>query len=152
MGISQTKRSRHSAQPRAPHSASTKTLNTASAPTPKPNKKATPTKKRRRRRELPLLPPPVITRRGKTTIRRYTNHSFHRMEEVKGKIVDYVEFHTSGESHDIDITFQDKTALHFSIDPGFLLETEYADWKTGNRRLLKRWPVLRSRGLSNPSA
>ena len=119
MGISQTKRSRHSAQPRAPHSASTKTLNTASAPTPKPNKKATPNKKRRRRRHLPLFPPPVITCRGKTTIRRYTSHSFHRMEEVKGKIVDYVEFFTSGESHDIAITFQDKPRCTFPLIPAF---------------------------------
>jgi len=144
MGISQTKRSRYSAQSRAPHP--------ASASTPKPNKKTTPNKKRRRRRKLPLLPPPVITRRGKTTIRRYINRSFHRMEEVKGKIVDYVEFHTSSESHDIDITFQDKTALHFSIDPGFLVETEFVDWKTGNWRPIKRWPLLRSRSLRNPSA
>jgi len=43
-----------------------------------------------------------------------------------------------------DVCFQDKTTLHFSIDPGFLLETEYADWKTGNWRRIKRWPTLRS--------
>ena len=90
------------------------------------------------------LPPPVIIRRGKTTIRRYSGRSVHRMEEVKGKIVDYVEFFTSGESHSIDVCFQDKTTLHFSIDPGFLLETEYADWKTCNWQPIKRWPVLRS--------
>jgi len=131
MAISQAKRSRHSAQSRAPQPASTAT--------PKPNKK-----RRRRRRPLPLLPPAVVTRRGKTTIRRFINRSFHRMEEIKGKIVDYVEFFTSSESHSIDICFQDKTTLHFTIDPSFLLETEYADWKTGNWRRIKRWPTLRS--------
>lgn len=91
-----------------------------------------------------LLPPPVIIRRGKTTIRRYSGRSVHHMEEVKGKIVECVEFYTSSESHSIDVCFQDKTTLHFSIDPGFLLETEYANWKTGNWQRIKRWPTLRS--------
>ena len=132
MAISQAKRSRHSAQSRA--------FEPATSSTPKSNKKHV----RRRRRKLPLLPPAVVTRRGKTTIRRFINRSFHRMEEVKGKIIDYVEFFTSSESHSIDICFQDKTTLHFTIDPSFLLETEYADWKTGNWRRIKRWPTLRS--------
>jgi hypothetical protein len=132
MAISQAKRSRSSAQSRAPQPAST-TI-------PKTNKK----RPRRRRRKLPLLPPPVITRRGQTTIRRYSGRSVHHMEEVKGKIVECVEFYTSSESHSIDVCFQDKTTLHFSIDPGFLLETEYADWKTGNWQRIKRWPTLRS--------
>ena len=66
------------------------------------------------------------------------------MEEVKGKIVECVEFYTSSESHSIDVCFQDKTTLHFSIDPAFLLETEYANWKTGNWQRIKRWPTLRS--------
>lgn len=99
----------------------------------------------RRRRKLPLLPPPVTIRRGKTTIRRYSGRrSVHQMEEVKGKIVECVEFYTSSESHSIDVCFQDKTTLHFSIDPGLLLETKYADWTTGNWRPIKRWPTLRS--------
>jgi hypothetical protein len=140
MAISQAKRSRHSAQSRALKPASTTTPKTGSIATPKSNEKRV----RRRRRKLPLLPPAVVTRRGKTTIRRFINRSFHRMEEIKGKIVDYVEFFTSSESHSIDICFQDKTTLHFTIDPSFLLETEYADWKTGNWRRIKRWPTLRS--------
>jgi hypothetical protein len=34
--------------------------------------------------------------------------------------------------------------LHFVIDPGFTLETEYSDWKTGNWRPIKRWPLIHS--------
>ncbi|HEU5415533.1 MAG TPA: hypothetical protein VFW31_17330 [Candidatus Angelobacter sp.] len=142
MAVSQAKRSRHSAQSRAPQ--------TASATTPKPSKRPQQRKKPRRRRYVSLLPPPVITRRGKTTIRRFSGRSVHHMEEVKGKIVDSVEFYTSSESHAIDVRFQDKTTLHFSIDPGFLLETEYVDWKTGDYRRIKRWPTLRS--LTSSSA
>jgi hypothetical protein len=44
----------------------------------------------------------------------------------------------------IDVRFQDKTALHFVIDPGFTLETEHAEWKTGNWRSIKRWPLIHS--------
>ena len=95
---------------------------------------------------MPLLPPPVVSRQGKTTIKRYSNRSFHRMEEVKGKTLDFVEFFTMNGYHVIDINFEDKTALHLSIEPCFTLEREYADWKTGNHRSLKEWPLIRSQG------
>ena len=84
------------------------------------------------------------TKRGKTTIRRYSRRTVYRFEEVKGKSVDLVEVFTAGGYHAIDVRFQDKTALHFAIEPGFILETEYADWKTGNWRPIKRWPLIRS--------
>src|SRR4029077_3133936 len=84
------------------------------------------------------------TKRGKTTVRRYSGRTFYRFEEVKGKPVDFVEVFTAGEYHSINVRFQDKTALHFVIDPGFILETEYADWKTGNWRPIKRWPLIHS--------
>jgi len=84
------------------------------------------------------------TKRGKTTIRRYRGRTFYRFEEVKGKPVDFVEVFTAGEYHAIDVRFEDKTALHFVIDPGFILETEYADWKSGNWRPIKRWPLIHS--------
>jgi len=84
------------------------------------------------------------SKRGKTTIRRYSGRTFYRFDEFKSKTVDFVEVFTAGEYHSIDVRFQDKTALHFVIDPGFTLETEHADWKTGNWRQVKRWPVIHS--------
>ena len=84
------------------------------------------------------------TKRGKTTVRRYSGRTFYRFEEVKGKPVDLIEVFTAGGAHSIDVRFQDKTAIHFAIEPGFILETEYADWKTGNWRPIKRWPLIRS--------
>src|SRR5260221_14354496 len=97
-----------------------------------------------RKRRIPRLPKPIITKRGKTTIRPYNGRRFYRFEEVKGKPLDYVEGFTASEYHSIDVRFEDKTAMHFVIDPGFTLETEYADWKTGNWRPIKRWPPIRS--------
>ncbi len=101
-------------------------------------------KKPKKRERLPASLRFTETKRGKTTIRRYSGRTFYRFEEVKGKPVDFVEVFTAGEYHAIDVRFQDKTALHFVIDPGFTLETEYADWKTGNWRPIKRWPLIHS--------
>ena len=84
------------------------------------------------------------TKRGKTTIRRYPGRSFYRFEEAKGKPIDYIEFFTMGEYNSIDIAFEDKTAVHFVIEPRFTLETEYADWKTGDWRPIKQWPLIHS--------
>jgi hypothetical protein len=116
----------------------------AHQPTPK---KAAAKKSRRRRKPRFYLPKPVITRRGKTTIRQYKNRSFHRLEEIAGKTVEYAEIFTSGEYHSITVRFQDKTALHFVIDPGFTLDTTYDDWKTGDLRRIKRWPLIHSATL-----
>ena len=108
------------------------------------NKPHTSARKHRKRERLPASLRFTETKRGKTTIRRYSGRRFYRFEEVKGKLVDLVEIFTAGESHSIEVRFQDKTALHFVIDPGFILETEYADWKTGNWRPIKRWPLIHS--------
>jgi hypothetical protein len=109
--------------------------------------KAKPKTLPRTRRKREHLPPSLRfteTKRGKTTVRRYSGRTFYRFEEVKGKIVDLVEVFTTGEYHSIDVRFQDKTALHFVIDPGFILDTGYVDWKTGNLRPIKRWPLIHS--------
>jgi hypothetical protein len=36
--------------------------------------------------------------------------------------------------------------MHFVIEPNFNLETEYADWKTGDWRGIKKWPLIHSAG------
>ncbi|MBZ5493053.1 MAG: hypothetical protein LAO76_19215 [Acidobacteriia bacterium] len=103
-----------------------------------------PARKTRKRRRFPSLPKPIITRRGKTTIRRYNGRRFHRFEEAQGKPLDYIELFTTGEYHSIAVRFQDKTCMNFVIEPTFTLEPEYSDWKTGNGRRIKRWPLIRS--------
>lgn len=57
---------------------------------------------------------------------------------------------TAGEYYAIDVRFQDKTALHFIIEPGFIMETELADSKTGNWRPIKRQPVTACSGNTFP--
>lgn len=104
-------------------------------------------KRPKKRERVPAALRFTETKRGKTTVRRYRGRTFYRFEEIKGKPVDFVEVFTTGEYHSIDVRFQDKTAFHFIINPGFILETEYADWKTGNWRSIKRWPPIHSETL-----
>jgi hypothetical protein len=111
-------------------------------PQSSPRKQSNPKKPKRER--LPASLRFTETKRGKTTIRRYSGRTVYRFEEVKGMTVDLVQVFTAGESHSIEVRFQDKTSLHFFIDPGFIMETEYADWKTGNLRTIKRWPLIHS--------
>jgi hypothetical protein len=58
--------------------------------------------------------------------------------------VDFVEVFLCAGYNCVDVRFDDKTALTFAIEPGFTLETEHADWKTGNWRPIKRWPLIHS--------
>src|SRR6476620_11346432 len=141
MAVTENKRSLPAAQPTtltAKHRSSKRaTVN----PTTKPTRK--------KRERLPASLRFTVTKRGKTTIRRYPGRSFHRFEEAKGKALDYVEFFTMGEYHCIDIAFEDKTAMHFVIEPSFTLETDYADWRTGNWRPIKHWPNIRSASFNS---
>src|SRR5215831_17106989 len=57
-------------------------------------------------KERERLPPSLRftkTRRGKTTIRRFSGRTFYRFEEIKGKPIDFVEVYTAGDYHAIDV-------------------------------------------------
>jgi hypothetical protein len=125
MAVIESKRSVSQAQPRAHQPRNSKSTHS-------------------KRNTVPASLRPVITKRGKTTVRRYPRSRFHRFEEAKGKQLDYIEFFTMGEFHCIDVAFEDKTAMQFVIEPTFTLETDYADWKTGDWHPIKRWPLIQS--------
>lgn len=48
----------------------------------------------------------------------------------------------TGDDPCVEIGFADKTALLFIMDTDTRLTMEpvYSDWKTGNERLIRRWP------------
>jgi hypothetical protein len=87
----------------------------------------------------------------KTTLRalkfRSDSTRSHRFTDVRGKTVDFVEFYTTGGYHCLDVRFQDKTAITFSIEPGFTVEAEHANWETGDLSSLRRWPPEQSASL-----
>jgi hypothetical protein len=64
-----------------------------------------------------------------------------RFPEVQGKTLEWVELWLDDEDRYIELSFQDKTALLFEIQPygGFHVLAAYGDWKTKNWREIKRW-------------
>jgi hypothetical protein len=101
--------------------------------------------KAKKRERLPASLRYTETKRGKTTIRRYDGRTFYRFEEVKGKTVDLIEVFVCADYNCVDVRFDDKTSLTFAIEPAFTLETEHADWKTSDWRLIKKWPLIHSK-------
>ncbi len=64
--------------------------------------------------------------------------------QMKGRTVEKGGLFTSADDHSIEIQFQDKTLLSFRFELGFTLSTDYLDSKTGDGRVIKRWPPIRS--------
>jgi len=67
-----------------------------------------------------------------------------RYREVHGKIVDYVELWMDSGERSVIIWFKDKTCLDFSLEPSLSVQTDYFDWKSGEQRVIKRWPPVHS--------
>ena len=95
------------------------------------------------------LPLSVTLQEGKTTIRQLKGRRFVHFGEFKGKTVSSLELFTSGgDSHAFTIRFQDRTALHFGISPGFTISAEYyKNQGLYDPLVLKRWPEIKSEQL-----
>lgn len=63
--------------------------------------------------------------------------------EMKGRTVERIEVSLSSDYRCVSIRFEDKTDFTIEIDTRLVCEAFHADWKTGNMRILKRWPVLK---------
>ena len=75
---------------------------------------------------------------------RFPHTRFFHYRQARGKTVEKEEFSASVDHHDITIWFTDKTSLNFSIEAGFTLKTQYSDWKSGEQRIVRSWPLFRS--------
>lgn len=64
-----------------------------------------------------------------------------RFPQVRGKTVERVELSLTDEEYSIEIRFHDRTALNIDMEPepGIKVTPDYADWKSGNWKPLKRW-------------
>ena len=67
--------------------------------------------------------------------------------EARGRTVERVELSADSDFPCITIRFQDNTDLTFVIDPALTFQADYSEWKAGNQKILKRWPVFRSDGI-----
>jgi hypothetical protein len=67
--------------------------------------------------------------------------------QARGRTVEMVELSLDSEFQCISIRFKDNTDLTVVIDTGLSFQAQYSEWKTGNQKVLKRWPVVRSSGM-----
>lgn len=63
---------------------------------------------------------------------------------VRGKTVEQVYMTAYGDLNCVTLSFTDKTELVVEVEPCLAFTADYSDWTTGNQRVLKRWPRLRS--------
>jgi len=62
--------------------------------------------------------------------------------EMKGRTVERIDVCLSPDYHSVSVRFEDKTDFTVEIDTRLTLTALHADWKTGNMRVLRRWPVM----------
>ena len=64
--------------------------------------------------------------------------------QAKGRVVKQVEFFNDPSNNTLELTFQDDTSLSFEFEPSFVWEAYFARWKSGEQRILHRWPPIHS--------
>jgi hypothetical protein len=67
--------------------------------------------------------------------------------QARGRTVEMVELNLDSDFHCINIRFQDETDLTFVIGTALTFRADYSNWKGGEQKVLKRWPVVRSAGM-----
>jgi len=64
-----------------------------------------------------------------------------KFPQVRGRTVEKVELSLDSDFRCVSIRFKDKTDLTVVIDAGLSFQAQYSEWKAGNQKVLKRWPV-----------
>lgn len=62
--------------------------------------------------------------------------------DVQGKVVADVYLTTKSYLKCVTLCFDDNTELVVDIEPSLSFKANYSDWKTGNQRIIKRWPRI----------
>lgn len=64
--------------------------------------------------------------------------------EVKGRVLDSVQFSTESNYHALVLDFADETSLTLVIDPCFFVSASLSNISTGSQQVLRRWPKTQS--------
>lgn len=65
--------------------------------------------------------------------------------EVRDKVIRGVELSSDLEYFGLTITFQDKTALNFTIEPRVAVFPVLADWTDGEEKAIRKYKPVRSK-------
>ena len=72
-------------------------------------------------------------------------HKISHLPQVKGKMLEGLEFISAPEYKGISLSFRDKTFLDFKIETFFTVKADYLNQKTGKHRRLRTWPETTER-------
>lgn len=89
------------------------------------------------------------TQKARRRDRARRNATYARLVEfpqARGQTVEKVELSLDSDFHCVSIRFKDNTDLTVVIDAGLSFQAQYSEWQSGNQKVLKRWPVVRSHG------
>lgn len=64
--------------------------------------------------------------------------------EIEGKTIKSLELWLECEEGNIVLNFTDNTVFELDVATGYIVQAEHSNWKTGNGRLIKRWPLFPS--------
>jgi hypothetical protein len=67
-----------------------------------------------------------------------------KFPQARGRTVEMVELSLDPDYHCVSIRFKDNTDLTVVIDRVLTFQATYSEWKAGNPKILKRWPMVRS--------
>ncbi len=87
---------------------------------------------------------PSTNARPLPKLRKTSHRQILEFPGTKGRVVEKIELSADLDYPCVSVYFQDKTDLTVVIDPALIFEATFSDWKTGNQRVLKRWPAVRS--------
>lgn len=85
--------------------------------------------------------PKTNPKKSKTPARRSRRRNVLRFAEAAGKTVEFIEMDWTADFPCVEVGFDDRTALLFELGSRLTLEPMYSNWKTGNQRVLRRWPM-----------
>jgi hypothetical protein len=75
--------------------------------------------------------------------RKAPEHESVKFPEARGRTVEMVELSLDSDFQCVSIRFKDNTDLTVVIDTALRFQAQYSEWKAGNQKVLKRWPVIR---------
>jgi hypothetical protein len=93
--------------------------------------------KRRTRKNPPSIHP-------ERRVRNRPGRKLVQFANMKGRMVEAIELDTTSDHHAVSVRFADKTELWLVLETGFTVRADHVDMQTGDSRLLKRWPEIRS--------
>jgi len=89
-----------------------------------------------------MKPAPRKTKPTRHPRQRRASTGRVQFTEMKGRTVERIDVCLSSDYHCVSIRFEDKTDFTVEIDTRLVLTALHSDWKTGNMRVLRRWPVI----------